>query len=89
MIEAAGAEVKEEFNRKVSRTVIVDTSVGRLKQAQRLLFLPWKPPVEFVISSDIKVLDRSIASFIQQAIQYAIQGRHKSIGMYESLLFLL
>jgi hypothetical protein len=61
---------------------MIDASAGQLKQAKRLLFIPWTPPAVFFKNQDINALRQSISTFIQQAIRYTVQGKYKSIGMY-------
>ncbi|CAF1400134.1 unnamed protein product [Adineta steineri] len=80
MIKAAGNQVEQELNGKDLTKNMVDTSAGQLKQAKRLLFLPWQPPSSYTTNQDIAVLRQSIALFIQQAIKYAIQGKFQSIA---------
>ncbi len=55
-----------------------------MKQAKRLLFLPWTPPPTFFSNQDINALRQSISTFVQQAIKYTIQRKFQSIGMYSS-----
>ncbi|CAF4736765.1 unnamed protein product [Rotaria sp. Silwood1] len=80
VIKAAGKQIEQELNGKDLTKTMIDTSVGNLKQAKRLLFLPWKPPSTLSTNQDIDALRRSISIFIQQAIQYTIQGKYKSIA---------
>lgn len=84
MIKAAGTQVEQQLMGKDLRTTIVDTSAGQLKQAKRLLFIPWTPPQGISGSQNINALRQSISLFIQQAIKYAIKGGFQSIGMYSS-----
>ncbi len=86
IIKAAGTQVEQELNGKDLTKNMIDTSSGQLKQAKRLLFLPWTPPPAFLLNQDINSLRQSIVVFIQQAIKYAIQGKFKSIGMYSYLI---
>ena len=85
VIKAAGTQVEQELNGKDLTKNMIDTSSGQLKQAKRLLFLPWTPPAAFLVNQDINSLRQSIIVFIQQAIKYAIQGRYKSIGRYSDI----
>ncbi|CAF4215102.1 unnamed protein product [Rotaria sp. Silwood2] len=80
VIKAAGKQVEEELNGKDLTKNMIETSVGNLKQAKRLLFVPWTPPSKLVTNQDIDALRQSISTFIQQAIQYTIQGKFKSIA---------
>jgi hypothetical protein len=82
VIKAAGTQVEQELDGKDMKKNMIDTSAGQLKQAKRLLFLPWTPPATLITDQDINTLRQSISAFIQQAIKYAIQGKFKSIGMY-------
>ncbi|CAF4325324.1 unnamed protein product, partial [Rotaria sordida] len=80
VIKAAGKQIEQELNEKDPKKNMIDTSVGNLKQAKRLLFLPWKPPSTLITNQNIDALCQSILIFIQQAIQYTIQEKFKSIA---------
>jgi hypothetical protein len=82
MIKAAGTQVEQELVGNDLTKTMIPTSAGQLKQAKRLLFLPWTPPATFFTNQDINALRQSISAFIQQAIKYTIQGKFQSIGMY-------
>lgn len=84
MIKAAGPQVEQELTGKDLTKNMIDTSAGQLKQAKRLLFLPWTPPSTFFSNQDITALRQSILTFVQQAIKYTIQRKFKSIGMHSS-----
>lgn len=75
ILRAAGPQVSEELKGKDLKTPFI-TSAGQLKQAKRLLFLPWAP------DDDIEKLRRSISLFVKDANMFAIQNKYKSIGMY-------
>ncbi len=81
MLKSAGPQVEQELTGEDLTKNMIDTSAGQLKQAKRLLFLPWTPPATFLKNQDINALRQSISTFIQQAIKYTIQGKFQSIGM--------
>jgi hypothetical protein len=89
VIKAAGTQIVQELNGKDLTKNIIDTSAGQLKQAKRLLFIPWTPPTAFFTNQDINALRQSISIFVQQAIKYTIQGKFKSIGMYSDFVLIL
>ncbi|CAF2078344.1 unnamed protein product [Rotaria magnacalcarata] len=80
VIRAAGKQVEQELNEIDLTKNATDTSVGNLKQAKRLLFLPWTPPASFLSNQDTDVLRQSISAFVKQAIQFTIQRKFKSIA---------
>ncbi len=82
MVQAAGSQVEQELTGKDLVKNIIDTSAGQLKQAKRLLFLPWMPPPTYFTNQDINALRQSISTFVQHAIKYTIQEKFKSIGKY-------
>jgi hypothetical protein len=82
VVRAAGTEVTNELKGKDLAGVMVDTPAGQLKQAKRLLFVPWTPPNSYDPSEDLDSLRQSISTFVQQAMKFAIQGKYTSIGMY-------
>jgi hypothetical protein len=84
MIQSAGSQVELELTGKDLTKNIIDTSAGQLKQAKRLLFLPWTPPSTYFTNQDNNALRQSISTFVQHAIKYTIHGKFKSIGMYFS-----
>jgi len=84
VIKAAGPQVEQELAGKDLKKTMIETSAGQLKQAKRLLFLPWTPPATYIDNQDTNALRQSISTFVQYAIKYAIQGKYKSIGMYSS-----
>ncbi|UJR14782.1 hypothetical protein I4U23_001770 [Adineta vaga] len=79
IIKAAGTEVEKELSGKNLKTMI-DTSAGQLKQAKRLLFIPWTPPTSLSSNEDLDSIRHSISAFIQQAFKFTIQGNFKSIA---------
>jgi hypothetical protein len=84
MIKSAGSQVEQELAGKDAAKNMIDTSAGQLKQAKRLLFLPWIPPATYFTSQDTNALRQSISTFVQYAIKYTIHGKFKSIGTYLS-----
>ncbi len=84
MVKAAGKQIEQELVGNDLTKTMVPTSAGQLKQAKRLLFIPWAPPTAYINNQDINALRQSILIFIQQAIKYTIEGKFQSIGMYSS-----
>ncbi len=89
VIKAAGTQIVQELTGKDLTKNMIDTSAGHLKQAKRLLFIPWTAPTAFFANQDINALRQSISTFVQQAIKYTIQGKFKSIGMYSDFVLIL
>ncbi|CAF0856222.1 unnamed protein product [Adineta ricciae] len=79
-IKAAGSEVEQELKGKDLANKTIDTSVGQLKQAKRLFFIPWAPPSAYFTNSDSDSLRQSIIAFIQEAIKFTIQKNLQSIA---------
>lgn len=82
IIKQAGPQVEQELAGEDFTKNIVHTSAGQLKQAKRLLFIPWTPPTAYFNNQDVRALDQSIATFVQCAIEYAVLRKSKSIGKY-------
>lgn len=80
MIQSAGSRVEQELVGHDLARKAVSTSAGQLKQAKRLLFIPWMPPSTSSASQDARALSQSINDFVQGAIEYTVQQKFKSIG---------
>ena len=80
MINSAGVEVEKGLAGQDLTKTMVETPAGQLKQAKRLLFIPWTPPSKNYTNQDIPALRQSINTFVQHAIKYAVRGRYQSIG---------
>lgn len=80
MIQAAGSQVEQELAGQDITKKTISTSAGQLKQAKRLLFIPWMPPSTSFTRQDIPALTKSINDFIHSAIEYTVKQKLKSIG---------
>lgn len=83
MIQAAGNIVEQEILGHDLTKSMFDTSVGQLKQAKRLLFIPWSPPTD----QNADTLHQSLAVFINQAIKFTIGKGFRSIGKLNRKLY--
>lgn len=86
MINAAGAQVMQELAGEDLGKTVVETSAGQLKQAKRLLFIPWTPPSTNFTIQNIPALRQSINEFVAYAVKYTINKKFQSLG--ESFPFL-